>query len=152
MLETRLSMRLENATVSPPSLFNSVGVGPSQRALKCAHSFSTLEKLLCTRSSQGTNNGRSGSPSRNSCKLLLNSSVSLDNSRVSPVPTASDKRYDCIRIRPASFTAAAPPSSCQETQRVAIVNSTTSSKYGKPIRDSLALRLQYLRIVIVFWT
>src|SRR5512133_3496318 len=47
-------------------------------------------------------------------------------------------------MRPASLTAAAPPSSCQETHSGATVERKTRSRKGAPTSISLAPRLQCL--------
>src|SRR3990167_711614 len=51
-------------------------------------------------------------------------------------------------MRPASLTAAAPPSSCQETHSVATVEIKTSSRKGAPTSINLAPRLQCLTCAI----
>ena len=64
------------------------------------------------------------------------------SAKSSPVPTDSDIRYACIRMRPASLTAAAPPSSCQDTHSVRAIDSSASSRNGRPTSASLPPRLQ----------
>jgi hypothetical protein len=46
-----------------------------------------------------------------------------------------------MRMRPASLTAAAPPSSCHDTHSVAAVDNSANSKNGAPTRASLVPRL-----------
>ena len=45
-------------------------------------------------------------------------------------------------MRPASLTAAAPPSNCQETHKVATVAMKISNKNGVPTISSLVPRFQ----------
>jgi hypothetical protein len=69
---------------------------------------------------------------------------------VSPLLTANAMRYDCMRMRPASFTAAAPPSSCQETQSVSAVEISASSKKGVPTMANLAPKLHRACVAVIF--
>ncbi len=75
-------------------------------------------------------------------RLRSNSATCCGSAASSPVPTDSDIRYACMRMRPASFTAAAPPSSCHDTHSVSAIDSSASSRNGVPTSASFAPRLQ----------
>jgi hypothetical protein len=55
-----------------------------------------------------------------------------------------------MRMRPASLTAAAPPSNCQETQSVSAVDISASTKKGVPTMANLAPKL-HRACVAVIW-
>jgi hypothetical protein len=64
--------------------------------------------------------------------------------------TALARRQVCIRMRPASLTAAAPPSSCQVTHSVSPIQTRDSTRMTLPTLTSLAVRLESLNMAALY--
>jgi hypothetical protein len=60
-------------------------------------------------------------------------------------------RQVCMRIRPASLTAAAPPSSCQVTHSVNPIEANAISNKAPPMAPSLAERLHDRGMRALYW-
>jgi len=56
--------------------------------------------------------------------------------------SACARRQVCMRMRPASLTAAAPPSSCQVTHSVSPIDASASASSAEPTMPSLVRRFQ----------
>ena len=141
-------MRMARAAVS----VSSVAIGGADRAVqRCwnrAQSVATASNCGLLLSSQGMNSGRAGSPSRSSARLASNWRACRTAASWSPVLTDSDSRKVCMRMRPASLRAAAPPSSCQETHTVNPMRSNASAMNGEATKASLVPRPHVVRVIM----
>ena len=138
MDSTSASMAVTNSSAAITDSVALIGAGASHCPRRCAQIRSTSANLTSTSSSQGTNSGREGSPVRSSLRLSSNwltSDPSEAGDRL--VCTALASRQVCMRMRPASFTAAAPPSSCQVTHSVRLMDASATTSRLAPMRISL---------------
>jgi len=141
MASTSASMASTKASAAARACVGSGGDPCNHSGRWLCHSASTVANLVATVSSQGTKSGRPASPRRSNSKLWSNCCTSAATS----VGARSDCatlviRQVCMRIRPASFTAAAPPSSCQVTHSVRPMEASATSSKPAPIRTSLVDR------------
>ncbi len=138
---TKRSMPVTKASAARMDCWASSGPSRSHRPRCTCQSDSTLANSRSTSSSQGTNSGRLGSPARSRPRLWSNCATSAATSGAgSPACTALARRQVCMRMRPASLTAAAPPSSCQVTHKVKPIEVSATMSRPAPMRTSLVDR------------
>ena len=129
------------STNSPAALSDSCGIwgwSLSHCPRWLCQSNSTWANCCVTDVCQGTNKGRAGSPVFNNARLLSNSSTRLCTSWGGrSACTALTRRQVCMRMRPASLTAAAPPSSCQVTHKVRPIDARATTNKLDPMRMNL---------------
>ena len=90
---------------------------------------------------QGTNSGRDGSPVRSNSRLASNWRARSCTASGGSVCSTSTMRSMFMRKRPASLTAAAPPSSFQVTHKVSPMEARATSKHPAPMARSLVERV-----------
>ena len=96
--------------------------------------------------SQGTDRGREGSPVRSNSRLASNCRACICTSSGDSVCCTSTMRSMFMRRRPASLTAAAPPSSCQATHSVNPMEAMATSRNPMPMASSLKVSGDLVRM------
>ena len=117
----------------------------------CSKSHCERMCSYCVRVSsfQGTNRGRAGSPVRSSSSPSSKRCFSRANSWGDSFCCARIMRSMFMRRRPASLTAAAPPSSCQVTHSVKPMEARATSRNTVPMASSLVDSVGFLRMARV---
>ncbi len=139
--DTKVSMR---ATKASACCAESSAPGPGETvhlALSSNQSRWTAAKACCDSPSCGTSSGRAGSPVCSTLTLWSNCAASPAIWCASARASVWAMRQVCMRMRPASLTAAAPPSNCQVTQSVSPIEANAISNKAPPMAPSLAERL-----------
>src|SRR3990167_3678165 len=141
MASTSASMAATNSSAAYKEAL-AVGGGSPAHRLRCTdHSWFTATKRPRTPVSQGTNSGREGSPVRSNSRLWSNCPTKANTSvRGKSACKALASRQACMRMRPASLTEAAPPSSCQVTHNVRPIDMSATTSRLAPMRISLVDR------------
>ena len=149
MAETKWSMVSTSTPAACTASRGVVGVSPSQ-ALRCScHSCVTAANASWTTASRGTNRGRVGLPVRSSDRLWSNCATRARScAGCGSACTALDRRQVCMRMRPASFTAAAPPSSWRVTHRVRPIEVRATTSRPTPMRISFCDSEALARMVV----
>lgn len=139
---TKASMRSTKDSACCAASTGPGGCGEVQAGRSSAHRRRTSAKVASQASSRGTKSGREGSPRRSSSTLSSNCAMCRSSRSRSPAARVCAMRQVCMRMRPASLTAAAPPSSCQVTERVSPIEASASTSSTPPMAPSLAVRVQ----------
>ncbi len=109
------------------------GPGGAQECQFCC----TSAKACCERRSLGTSRGRETSPVRSRLSVCSNCASWSCSLCPSWLGRAWARRQVCMRMRPASLTAAAPPSNCQVTHSVRPMEASAINSSTAPMAPSL---------------
>ena len=151
MAETKVSMRATKASACCADR-SAVGRGSADHwPLSSDQSRWTSAKAACDNASRGTKSGRVASPVRSTFTLWSNCAIKPATCGLFARANVWARRQVCIRILPASLTAAAPPSSCQVTHKVSPIDASASSNRVQPIAPSLEDRLHERGISALYW-
>src|SRR6185369_8302494 len=146
MVATKPSTKATNSRASRAAAAG-VGRERSQRPRSSRQLSFTRSKRSRDAADHGTNRGREGSPERSSARLSSKLRASASAASESDAPeTSRAMRYVCMRMRPASLTAAAPPSRFHETHKVRPIDASASTRKVMPLVYSFAVRVQGPRI------